>query len=152
MGLVDVLHGLDLIAGRARAAGADFILSGPLNMWFRGISPPPRTPLYILVTSTASSGTLVDAVSIGARRLDWPPSWSRVGGRTFNGDLRGLRVAVLTDPWMEVDGVRKTFKAAEMARISSHVLIGNDIVRLAPLEFEYTLRSVVGAGYGELEG
>jgi len=148
VGLVDILHGLDLIAGRARAVGADYLLSGPLNLWFRGHIPPPDTPIYILVTSTISSRLLTEALSIGAVKLEWDAAWSNVGGRIFHGELRGLDIYVLADPWIMVDGRIISFNASDMAKRAEHVLLSRNIVRLAPLDFEYSLRDALGGSYG----
>ncbi|MEB3861232.1 MAG: hypothetical protein GSR84_03320 [Desulfurococcales archaeon] len=152
MGIVDLLHGLDLIAGRASAAGADFILAGPLNLWFRGVSPPPLRPLYILVTSPEYSGPLRSAISIGAREAPWDSRWERVSGRLYRATLRGMDIVILADPSIDTgEGVAR-FRARDMARHASHAVVGRHVVRLAPLHFEYTLRGALG-GYGgeELE-
>ncbi len=143
MGLVNVLLGLELVASRAAARGADFLLSGPLNLWFRGLASIPR-PFFILVTSARSVDALVNALSIGAHNLEWPESWNNVKGRRARLNIRGYEVAVLVDPEIStIDGITR-FRASDMARRASHVIVGNYIVRLAPLDFEFALRNAVG--------
>ncbi|MCE4602140.1 MAG: hypothetical protein F7C08_00875 [Desulfurococcales archaeon] len=150
MGIVDLLHGLDLIAGRASAVGADFILAGPLNLWLRGVSPPPSRPLYILVTSHESSGPLRSAISIGAKEAPWGYKWSRISGRLYRATLRGMDVAILADPSIDTGSGVARFRARDMARQADHAVVGRHIVRLAPLHFEYTLKGALG-GYGGAE-
>ena len=147
MGVVDALVGLDLIVGRARAVGAEFILAGPLNLWFRGLSPPPRKPSYILVTSADYTSILVSALSIGAKEIPWPEWWNNVEGRSFNAYLRDYHVTVLTDPIIKNDISESRFYARDLARNSMHIVLGNNIVRLAPLYFEYTLKQVIGGAW-----
>ncbi|MCE4598675.1 MAG: hypothetical protein F7C81_00555 [Desulfurococcales archaeon] len=143
MGLVNVLLGLDLIAGRATAIGADFLLSGPLNLWFRGLTPNPK-PFFVLVTSFKSADRLVDALSIGATSLAWPESWGNIRGRRVRLNLRGYVIAILVDPEIETNNGITRFVASDMARRAGHVVIGDYIIRLAPLDFEYVLRNAVG--------
>ena len=50
-GLVEVLWGLDLLLGRAQAVGAEFLLSGPVNLWLRGLYRGVPEPRYVLLTS-----------------------------------------------------------------------------------------------------
>ena len=150
MGIVDALLGLDLILGRARAVGAEFILAGPLNLWFRGISPPPRDPFYVLITSSDYTGILISALSIGAKEIPWPESWDNVDGKSFNARLRNYHVTVLTDPIIRNEDKVTRFYAKDLARESMHVILGNNIVRLAPLYFEYTLKQVI-ENVGEVE-
>ncbi|MEB3816859.1 MAG: hypothetical protein LRS46_02840 [Desulfurococcales archaeon] len=142
MGLVDILWGLDLLAGRAEAVGADFILAGPVSLWLKGITPPPKTPRFILITSKFSVENLLRALSYGSRLLEWGPEWADIGGRAARLSLRGLLVEVLVDPI--IDGI--AYEASRLARESSFIVLGNHILRLAPIWFELKLSEALEHG------
>ncbi|MEB3851779.1 MAG: hypothetical protein LRS49_04260 [Desulfurococcales archaeon] len=134
MGPVDLLWTLDLLLGRAAAVGADFILAGPVNLWLRGVAPPPREPRFILVTSREYGRRLIAALRVGATHVEEPPqgapSWLTARIR-----LRGALVEVVEDPIIE--GKRAT--AASLAREADTALVGKYPLRLAPLWLEAAL-------------
>ena len=147
LGLVDVLWGLDVIAGRASYGGSDFILAGPLNLWFKGMTSRVQ-PYLILVASDAGAGRLSEVLSIGSEPVAWEEWWNGVEGRRFRGRLRGLEIALLADPILSIGGEKIRFKAKEMSRRSSFIVLGKSIIRLAPLEFEVALWKGLGGMAG----
>jgi len=48
LGIVDALKGIELVSCRAKAVYADFILAGPLNLWFKKLVTNPE-PKYIII-------------------------------------------------------------------------------------------------------
>ena len=151
-GLVDILWGLDVIAGRASYGGSDFILAGPLNLWFKGLISRVQ-PYLVLIASNGGAGRLSEVLSIGSQPVAWENWWSSVEGRMFRGRLRGLEIALLADPILSIGGEKIRFKAIEMSRRSSFVVLGKSVVRLAPLEFEVALwKSLGGRASWRVEG
>ncbi len=146
--LVDLLWFLDLVAGRAEAAGSDFILAGPVNQWFRGIKRTIPHPYLILVASREGVPALRRALEIGAATLEWEPEWVEgvEEGLEARLLLRGYDIALLSDPLLRLPGgAKKLYIAREMARDAGHVVIDKRVVRLAPLSFEADLGEALGA-------
>ncbi|BAN90931.1 hypothetical protein [Aeropyrum camini] len=144
MELVDSLWHLDVISSRIQKSGSDFILSGPMNLWLQGFKVRPR-PYFIVVTSREYSGRVVEVLSIGARRVGWEEWWSGVRrGLEARLNLRGAEIAVVADPELALGGGVVGFKASELARESSMLIIGGVVVRLAPLHFEASLWEALG--------
>jgi len=138
LSLVDALWGLDLLAGRARAVGAEFLLSGPVNLWLRGIHRGPPRARYALLTSPEYEDALVRALSVGSRPEPGPVDMPGVlEGVVFHGSVRGLEVTVLVDPLVESPegGVERILVARE-ARAAGYAFVWDKLVRLAPLGVE----------------
>ena len=136
MGLVDALWGLSLLAGRARAVGVEFLLSGPLNRWLRGISRGIPRPRYVLLTSHSYSRDLARALRIGSKGLEGPRDLKVVRGLLLHVDLHGYTVTLLEDPIIEgPDGLVEVDVGVE-ARRADIVLVDNYAIRLAPLSLE----------------
>ncbi|MCE4600272.1 MAG: hypothetical protein F7C38_01725 [Desulfurococcales archaeon] len=136
MGLVDALWGLSLLAGRAWAVGAEFLLSGPLNHWLRGISRGTPQPRYVLLTPHSYSRILAQALRIGGRSIEGPRDLRIVRGLLLHVDLRGYIVTLLEDPIIEgSNGLVEVDVSAE-ARRADIVLVDNYAIRLAPLSLE----------------
>ena len=87
---------------------------------------------------------LREVLSIGAEMVAWEDWWQGVEGKIFRGRLRGLEIALLADPVLIVGGEKVRFKAKEMSRRSSFVVLGKSVVRLAPLDFEVALWESLG--------
>ncbi len=146
-GLVDLLWFLDLLAGRAEAAGRDFILAGPLNQWLRGLRGEPPQPYLILVASREGAPELRRALGIGAREEEWEPAWLKAveSGLEARLVLRGYHVALLSDPVLRLPGGgSRGYRARDMAREAGHVVLGRRVIRLAPLAFEAELGEALG--------
>ncbi len=140
--LVEALKGVEIIASRASAAGADYLLAGPLNLWFHGITENVDSLLYMLVTSSKSGEVLDKAVSVNAERVEWPESWGNVGGKRGLYLLYGrYKIGVLVDPSLYDGEDIKFYPTSMLARLSSVVLVSGLLVRLAPLSFEAELSS-----------
>ena len=141
MGLVDILWGLDLLAGRAEAVGAEFLLSGPVNLWLRGLRGPPGEARFVLLTSRAYGDLLERALSVGSSRLDAPGDLPGVvDGVRFHGQVRGYTVTLLVDPAVRgLDGRIVRVDVSAEARRAAHAIVGGRVVRLAPLGVEMLL-------------
>ena len=131
MGPVELLWGLDLILGRAAAVGADFVLAGPVNLWLRGLTPPPEEPRFVLVTSEDHAENLVKALSVGARE----EPGGELPGLATRLRLRGLLIEILVDPPLTSGRV----SASELARDADIAVIGKYPLRLAPTWFDLAL-------------
>ena len=138
--LVEVLWGLDLLLGRAHAVGAEFLLSGPVNLWLRGLYRGAPEARYVLLTSSDYREPLLRALSVGAVEEEPPADLERVvEGLAFHARLRGLQVTLLVDPLVESPAGRVRVSVAHEARRAAHALVGGRIVRLAPLGVEALL-------------
>ncbi len=142
-GPVEVLWGLNLIAMRALYGGSDFVLAGPMNLWLRGLYKEAK-PYLILVSSNVSAGRLSEVLGIGATSVEWEDWWMRVEGRVMRARLRNMDVAVLADPSFTVRGRKIKYRAEDLARRSSIVMLGESFIRLAPLDFEEALWEGLG--------
>jgi len=145
-GLVDLLWFLDLLAGRAEAAGSDFLLAGPVSQWLRGLGAPPRKPYIILVASREGAQSLRRALGIGASEAPWEPEWLKAVGRGLEARLvlRGYDVALLSDPVLRLPEGEREYRAREMAREAGHVVLDRRVIRLAPLAFDAELGEALG--------
>ena len=131
----EVLKGLELLAGRASSIYADFILAGPVNLWFKGL-PGKLEPRYILVTSEASGPGLEKALCINAHKLEWGEEWGGITGKLVRCRIyNSYTVEALVNPSL----CGEKYEAKRLARDSGIVMIGNYMVRLAPLYFEAAL-------------
>jgi hypothetical protein len=135
VGAVDTLWALDLLLGRAAAVGADFILAGPVSMWLKGLTPPPREKRFIIVTSRDNADLLLRALKVGAHELEWEPQWEGVEGRLVRLELRGMIVEVLVDPVIK----GRIINASSLARDSQVIIIDKYVARLAPTWFDLLL-------------
>ncbi|MEB2836686.1 MAG: hypothetical protein GSR80_000636 [Desulfurococcales archaeon] len=142
MGPVDLLWGLNLLLGRAAAVGADFILAGPVSLWLKGATPPPREARFILVTSRDHMPHLLKALEVGAEKLDWGGEWASVEGKAARLLLRGMIVEILVDP--KIGG--RSVSASRLARESEILLVGGYPARLAPMWFEVLLSEALERG------
>ncbi len=137
--LVDVLWGLDLLAGRAQAVGAEFLLSGPVNHWLRRLRGPPPAR-YVLLTTRYYEEALVKAMSVGFRPLEGPSDMpGLVSGVALHGLVRGLEVTILTDPVVRAGGGEHVIDVEAESRWADTVIVGSRVVRLAPLGVEAAL-------------
>lgn len=146
-GIVDLLWFLDLLLSRAEAARSDFLLAGPISHWLRVSSNAMPEPYFILVASQRGSEPLAEALSIGAELLEWEDEWRRgvASGLVARLRLRGYDVALLGDPVLRLPGEGlRSYKASELARAASHVILGRRVVRLVPLGFEADLGEALG--------
>ncbi len=131
-----VLRGLELLAGRASSVYADFILAGPVNLWFKGLPSGKLEPRYILVTSETSGPILEKALCINAHKLKWGEQWSGITGKLVRCRIyNSYTVEALVNP----DLCGEKYEATKLARDSGIAMIGNYMVRLAPLYFEAAL-------------
>ena len=139
-GLVEVLWGLDLLLGRAQAVGAEFLLSGPVNLWLRGLYRGVPEPRYVLLTSRDYGDLLVRALRVGAVEEEPPADLGRVlEGLVFHARIRGLQVTLLVDPLVEAPDGPVRVEVSSLARSAGHALVGGRVVRLAPLGVEALL-------------
>ncbi|BAA81342.1 hypothetical protein APE_2330 [Aeropyrum pernix K1] len=144
MELVDALWHLNVISSRIQRSGSDFILSGPMNLWLQGFKVRPK-PYFVVVTSREYSGRIVEVLSIGARRRGWEEWWNGVKrGLEARLNLRGAEIAVVADPEMAVGEAIVGYRASDLARESSMLIVGGMVVRLAPLHFEASLYEALG--------
>jgi hypothetical protein len=150
--LVDILWALELVASRAAYGGSDFILAGPLNLWFRRVLRRPQ-PYLVLVASEEGAPRLEEVLRIGAEEVLWEEWWEGVGGRRFRLRLRGMEIAGLADPVLRVGGEPVRFRARDLSRETGFVVLGSRVVRLAPLGFEAALwESLGGRAAWRVEG
>lgn len=145
-GIVDILWFLDLLAGRAEAAGSDFLLAGPVSQWLRGLRGAGAAPYFILVASREGAPVLRRALSIGAIEAPWEPEWVKgvESGLEARLVLRGYQVVLLSDPVLRLPGGLKGYRASDMAREAGHVVIDRRVLRLVPLSFEAELGEALG--------
>ncbi len=135
MNTPEVLKGLELVAGRASSVYADFILAGPVNLWFKGL-PGKLEPRYILVTSEASGPVLEKALCVNARKLEWGAQWDGVTGKLVRCRIyNSYTVEALVNPGL----CGEKYEAKRLARDSGIAMVGEYMVRLAPLYFEAAL-------------
>ncbi|MCE4620604.1 MAG: hypothetical protein F7C33_06230 [Desulfurococcales archaeon] len=147
MSLVDLLWGLDLIAGRARAVGAEFLLSGPVNQWLQGVRKAVE-PRLVLLTSPLYQEDLVRAITIGSEPEDYPGDLRIEDGLVLHVNLRGMSTSIVVDPLVRTGGGLVRVRISEYARIAGHALIEGMIVRLSPPSLE---RMLWGGQGGEVE-
>lgn len=143
-GLTSTLWMLDLLAGRALAVGADFVLSGPVSAWLQGYGSGPPNPRYTLVTSGDYARALVKAMSVGSRPVARRAS-ENVRGLVFAATVRDGFVEVLSDPSIRVGRLWIEIDVRSLARSSQVAVVGGKFVRLAPPEFECVLLLAEGS-------
>ena len=150
--LVDILLNLEVIAQRAAYGGSDFILAGPVNLWFRRVIVKPA-PYFILVTSRRSASSLKRVLSIGASHVEWEYWWKDVGGKIFRLKFRGCDIVGLADPTLKLGGKSHSFEAGSLSRNAGFAVLGSTIVRLAPISFEVALwEGLGGQAFWRVEG
>lgn len=146
-GIVDALWALDLLAGRMRAVGADFVLAGPVSLWLQGAKGRVE-PLFLLLVSSRPHSWLAaeKALSIATMPAPWPREYdSIIGGRIASVRHRdGWRAAAAADPLVEAGSGLVRVRVASEARRAPTVLVGDSIVRLAPPGLELLLRGEAG--------
>jgi hypothetical protein len=117
---------------------SDFILAGPLNLWFRNIIRNPE-PRYIIITSKESGERLKKALCINGNEIKWGNEWKNVKGKLVRCTLYDtFLIEVLVDP--SLGDTLPPYHASDLARMSEFVLVGEYLVRLAPLSFERALQ------------
>ncbi|MCE4613937.1 MAG: hypothetical protein F7B60_00170 [Desulfurococcales archaeon] len=141
MGIIDTLRGIELISARAKATYSDFILAGPLNLWFKNIIRNPESR-YIIITSRGSGERLREYLCVNAKTLTWGNEWRKVRGKLARCSLYNrYLIELLADPALRDD--LPEYHARNLAKISDNILIGNYLVKLAPLSFERTLQETL---------
>ena len=141
MGIVDALKGIELVSGRAKAVYADFILAGPLNLWFKKLITNPE-PRYIIITNRENGEKLKDALCINSKILYWGDEWENITGKLVRCLLYDRYIVeLLVDPMLGDSS--SAYRAKSLARASNIVYIGDYLVRLAPLSFEVALQSTL---------
>jgi len=147
MSLVDLLWGLDLIVGRARAVGAEFLLSGPVNQWLQGMRKVAE-PRIVLLTSPFYQEDLIRAITIGSEPEDYPGDLRIEDGLVLHVNLRGMSTSIVVDPLVRAGHGLVRVRVSEYARLAGHALIDGMIVRLSPPLLE---RMIWGGQGGEVE-
>ncbi len=138
MGLVDTLQGLNLIINRLKAARVDFIVGGPINLWFRGIYKQPSPIFSVFVSDREDNKDLaVKALSIRMKKNCWPELFSHIeSNRVLSGVIDGKYTVALASEPLKISGNNKEYYISEIAQKSYIVIFDNYPLRLAPLWLE----------------
>lgn len=140
MGIVDTLWLLDLIAGRAEAVRAEFLLSGPVNLWLQGILPLKwEKPRIVMVTSKPYENDLAKAITIGSKPEPYPGDLNIERGLILHVSLRGASISLISDPVLLYNNNFIHVKVPDYSRKAKVIIINNKIIRLAPLSLEEML-------------
>lgn len=135
--LIDALWSLETIAARSQAVQAEFLLSGPLNKWLRGIPVHlTENPRIVLLTIPEYSGRLSEALKIGSSEVEGPHDLNVEDGIVLHVNLRGSIITLLEDPVVRIGNSHVKLNVREYSKSAEMILLRDYIIRLAPITIE----------------
>lgn len=133
MEIVEALWMLELISARARAVQTEFLLSGPLNSWFRNMKPTSTIePRIVMLTIPEYSERLSKALHIGSIKAGRPTDLPVEEGVILHVNFRGAIITLLEDPVIRVGDKTIKINVREYSKYADVVMLGDQLIRLAP--------------------